>query len=101
MPQARESWEEVGKILEGLGLKLKVHAEQARAEVDGARLDDALQQAGASTKKAFEALENAVRDPAVQEDVRRAAGALSDAVSNTFAEIAAQVRGSRTGDGQP
>jgi len=40
-------------------------------------------------------LGEAVRDPAIKDDVRKAAASLSDAVSNTFAEIGAQLRGHR------
>ena len=96
MTEARQSWDEVGEILEGLGLKLKMHAEAARAELDGEKLDDALREAGDSARRAFEALENAVRDPAVKEDLRRAATAFSDALSNTFAEVTAQIRSRRS-----
>ena len=95
MAQARQSWDEVGEILEALGLKLKMHAEAARAELDGDKLDEALREIGARTKRAFETLEGAVRDPAIQEDVRRAASAFSDAVSNTFAEVTAQLKSRR------
>jgi hypothetical protein len=96
MTDARQSWDEVGEILEGLGLKLKMHAEAARAELDGEKLDEALKEAGDSAKRAFEALENVVRDPAVKDDLRRAATAFSDALSNTFSEVAAQVRSRRS-----
>ncbi len=93
MTDARQSWEEVGKVLEGLGLKLKMHAESARDEAGDSEIGDALKDAAAKVDSAFDALGNAVRDPAVKEDVKRAASALSDAIANTFSEAARNIRG--------
>jgi hypothetical protein len=93
MPDARESWDEVGKVLEGLGLKLKMHLEGARDNVEGKEVGDALKAAASAVDGAFDALGNAVRDPAVKDDVRRAASALSDAVSNTFSELSRNIQG--------
>ena len=95
MTPAKESWREVGDILDGLGLKLKVHFEKAQSEVEGEHVRDAVEAAGAGVQRAFDALGEAVRDPAIKEDVRRAAASLSDAVSNTFAELGDQLRGHR------
>ena len=93
MADARESWDEVGKVLEGLGLKLKMHLENARDSVDGEQLGDALKSAAATVDSAFDAVGNAVRDPAVKEDVRRAGAALSDAIATTFSEVSRNIRG--------
>jgi hypothetical protein len=93
MADANESWKEVGNVLDGLGLKLKMHFERAQEGVEGERVRDAVEAAGAGIQRAFDALGDAVRDPAIQEDVRRAARSLSDAVSNTFAELGNQFRG--------
>jgi len=95
MTPAQDSWREVGQILDGLGLKLKVHFEKAQSELEGERVRDAVEAAGAGVQQAFDALGEAVRDPAIKDDVRKAAASLSDAVSNTFAEIGAQFRGRR------
>lgn len=95
MTEAQESWREVGKVLEGLGLKLKMHFEKAQGEIDSQRLHDAVEAAGAGVQKAFDALGEAVRDPAIKNDVRQAAVSLSDAISNTFSEIGAQLRSRR------
>jgi len=95
MTDAQESWREVGKTLEGLGLKLKMHLERAQGEMEGERFRDALDAAGAGVQKAFDALGEAVRDPAIKDDVRQAATSLSDAIANTFSEIGNQLRGRR------
>jgi Flp pilus assembly pilin Flp len=95
MSEAQESWREVGKVLDGLGLKLKMHFERAQEEVERERFRDALDAAGAGVQKAFDALGEAVRDPAIRDDVRQAATSLSEAVSNTFSELGAQLRNRR------
>jgi hypothetical protein len=97
MPDARQSWEEVGKVLDGLGLKIKMHAEKARDE-SGAELGDALKQAAATIDGALDALGKAVRDEAVRDDVRRFGSALSDAIGNTFNEATRNIRGGRHTD---
>jgi hypothetical protein len=83
MAQPQDSWTEVGKVFEGLALKIKLHFEEAQgaAEDVGRGLDAARM----GVERAFEALGDAVRDPAIKDDVRSAAAALSDAVSNTLA----------------
>ena len=95
MADAQESWREVGKTLDGLGLKLKMHFEKAQEDFDSDRIRDAVEAAGADVQRAFDALGEAVRDPAIKEDVRRAASSLSDAVANTFAEFGKQLRRGR------
>ena len=95
MSEAQESWREVGKVLDGLGLKLKVHFERAQEDVDGERFRDALDAAGANVQKAFDALGEAVRDEAIKNDVRQAATSLSDAIATTFSELGAQLRNRR------
>src|SRR3954447_15429494 len=98
MPDARHSWEEVGKVLDGLGLKLKMHAEKARDEAAGAELGDALKQAASTIDGAMDALGEAVRDQAIREDVRRFGSALSDAIGNTLNEAARNIRGGQHPD---
>ena len=95
MTEAQESWREVGKTLDGLGLKLKMHFEKAQEDFDSEKFRDALDAAGTGVQKAFDALGEAVRDPAIKDDVRQAATSLSDAIANTFSEMRSQLRGRR------
>ena len=95
MAGAQESWREVGKVLDGLGLKLKTHFESAQSDIDSERFRDAIDAAGAGVQKAFDALGEAIRDPAIKQDVRNAASSLSDAIANTFSEVSANIRGRR------
>jgi len=93
--QPEDSWTEVGKVLEGLALKIKLHGEEAHGAADD--IGRGLDAARAGVERAFEALGDAVRDPAVKEDVRRAAASLSDAVANTLAAARARNEAKKAG----
>jgi len=126
MADAKQAWDEVGAMFGGLGLKLKMHFEQARSAEDAAEASSAEPDAGPSATETtgagptgaeedragpegpelkaalrkladaldgtFDAVGNAVRDPAVKEDVRDIGRALSDAFSATFAEVSDDLR---------
>ncbi len=84
-------WNEVGSLLNGLGLKLKLHAEQAAGE-EKAIVSDAVRSLSDSLENAFEALRNASKDPAIKEDVRNVAQTLSGAVSSTLSGLGSDIR---------
>jgi phage terminase Nu1 subunit (DNA packaging protein) len=84
-------WNDVGSLLNGLGLKLKLHAEQAAGE-DKALVSDAMHSLGESLENAFEALKNASKDPAIAEDIRNVAQSLSGAVSSTLSGVGDDIR---------
>jgi sensor histidine kinase regulating citrate/malate metabolism len=84
-------WNEVGSLLNGLGLKLKLHAEQAAGE-EKEIVSDAVRSLGDSLENAFEALRSAAKDPAIQADVRNVAQSLSGAVSSTLSGIGSDIR---------
>jgi hypothetical protein len=84
-------WNNVGSLLNGLGLKLKLHAEQTAGE-DKALVSDAMRSLGDSLENAFEALKNASKDPAIAEDIRNVAQSLSGAVSSTLSGVGDDIR---------
>jgi hypothetical protein len=84
-------WSEVGSLLNGLALKLKLHAEQAAGE-EKVIVSDALRALGDSLENAFDALRNAAKDPAIKEDVRNVAQSLSGAVSSTLSGLGSDLR---------
>ena len=84
------SWDEIGNKLNGLGLKLKLHVEQASAEDH--EITTALQNLTTSIEAAFEGLRNAAKDPGVKDDVRDVGASLSQAISKTFVEAGADIR---------
>jgi hypothetical protein len=93
MADTKQAWSEVADRFGELGLKLKLHYEQA----GGARPDEATKKAleglRASVDDAFDAVGNAVKDPALKDDARDVARALRDALSTTFAEASEDLRG--------
>jgi hypothetical protein len=92
MADIKTAWAEVGDRFGELGLKLKLHYEQAGGQTDDGEMRKALEELRASVDSAFDAVGNAVKDPAVKQDARDVAGALRDALSTTFAEASEDLR---------
>ena len=103
MSPSAERWNEADKAMESLGLKLKLHYEQQRDEVDATTVaaDDAqdkeavetaMAKLGVALQDAFDALATASRDDAVREDVKKVGRTVSDALSVSFAEVSDDVR---------
>ena len=86
MTNAQQRWKDLGDQLEALGLKLKLHVEQATSEVDD-DVRDGLAKAGKAIEDVFDALGEAVDDDAVRSDAREAGRRLLDAVNATFSEV--------------
>ena len=115
MAESKAAWDQVGQEFRALGRQVKQHyEEQSRPEGSGAplrgslvdqegreetaepraegpsadrrKVDEALQKLTDSLEQAFSALGDAVRDPKVGEQTKKAAGSLSDALNATFAE---------------
>ena len=59
---------------------------------DRRKVDDALQKLTESLDQAFSALGDAVRDPQVGEQTKKAASSLSDALNVTFSEVSERFR---------
>jgi len=93
MTDTKQAWSEVADRFGELGLKLKLHLEQASDTlVDDRSLRHALEDLRDSVDDAFDAVGNAVKDPAVKEDARDTARALREALSTTFAEASDDLR---------
>jgi hypothetical protein len=88
---ASEDWKSVAESMNGLAMKLKLHFEQAAAE-PAEDVRSAMESLGGKVEAAFDALQTAVKDPAVRADVKNAAGEFRDALTNTFAEVSGQLR---------
>jgi hypothetical protein len=115
MAESKAAWDQVGQEFRALGRQVKQHyEEQSRSEGSGAplrgslvdqegreetaepraegpsadrrKVDEALQKLTDSLEQAFSALGDAVRDPKVGEQTKKAAGSLSDALNATGAE---------------
>jgi hypothetical protein len=103
MAESKAHWDQVGEEFRALGRQVKQHydrreaqgqesKEQAAPSADRRKVDDALQKLTEALDQAFSALGDAVRDPQVGEQTRKAAGSLSDALTATFAEASERFR---------
>ena len=104
MAESKAAWDRVGEDFKALGRQVKQHYDQrprperpqAAAGQDQAadrrKVDDALQKLTEALDQAFTALGDAVRDPRVGEQSKRAATSLSDALTATFAEASERFR---------
>jgi len=111
MAENKAAWDKVGEDFRALGRQVKQHYDQRpRPEgpgepqggapesregtppADRRKVDEALQKLTESLEQAFSALGDAVRDPQVGEQTRKAAGSLSDALTATFAEAGERFR---------
>jgi hypothetical protein len=94
---AREDWEDVGSKLTGLGLKLKMHFEQAAKEgrpVDEDKVKESLHKVGDAIGQTFTALGAASQDDAVIQDVKDAGRSMIEALDSTFSELGDRFRSS-------
>ena len=101
MAESKAAWDRVGEDFKALGRQVKQHYDQrprpgteveqgqegqAAPAADRRKVDDALQRLTESLDQAFSALGDAVRDPKVGEQTKKAATSLSDALTATFSE---------------
>lgn len=91
--EVRDAWGKVGDELAGLGLKLKLHAQQEFSDDDLKESDAALERLGEALDAAAEAVQNAAEDPAVREDLVETGRRLVDALSVTMTEATKPFRG--------
>jgi hypothetical protein len=113
MAESKAAWDKVGEDFRVLGRQIKQHydqrprpgtemeeapegqqsqAGQGPPASDRRKVDDALEKLRDSLDQAFSALGDAVRDPQVGEQTKKAAGSLSDALNATFAEASERFR---------
>ncbi|HEX7745565.1 MAG TPA: hypothetical protein VF462_09925 [Micromonosporaceae bacterium] len=88
MDNRQTTWTELSDRLEALGLKLKLHLEQA---TDG-ELSGALATLRQKVEDAFEATGRAVKDEAVRTDVREVGRLVADAVATGLNRVGDDVR---------
>ena len=116
MAESKAAWDQVGQEFRALGRQVKQTYEESRSETekpgeplrgslvdkegpeetaepraegpppDRRKVDEALQKLTESLDQAFSALGDAVRDPQVGEQTKKAATSLSDALTATFSE---------------
>ena len=122
MAESKAAWDQVGQEFRALGRQVKQRYEESRPEkpepgaplrgslvdkegpeetaepradgqpADRGKVDDTLKKLTESLDQAFSALGEAVRDPQVGEQTKKAASSLSDALNATFAEASERFR---------
>jgi hypothetical protein len=103
MAESKANWDQVGEDFRALGRQVKQHYDQRprpgevqesqeAPAADRRKVDEALEKLRDSLEQAFSALGEAVRDPQVGEQTKKAAGSLSDALTATFAEASERFR---------
>ena len=96
MAESKAAWDRVGEDFKALGRQVKQHYDQTQGQgqqaTDRRKVDDALQKLTEALDQAFTALGDAVRDPQVGEQTKKAASSLSDALNATFAEAGERFR---------
>ncbi len=90
--EVKQAWAKVGDELAGLGLKLKLHAEQELSDDDVREADDALERGGEALDAVVDAVQHAAGDPAVREDLAEAGRHLKSALSVTLTEATRPLR---------
>ena len=107
MAESKAAWDKVGEDFKVLGRQVKQHYDQRprpgteveqgqegqpAPAADRRKVDEALEKLRDSLEQAFSALGDAVRDPQVGEQTKKAASSLSDALNATFAEASERFR---------
>jgi hypothetical protein len=97
MADSKQAWDEVNQSFTALGRRLKQHYDQqtgagGAATADRRAVEDALRKLADSLDQAFTSVGNAVRDPGVQQDARKAGASLGEALSRTFSEVSDDLR---------
>lgn len=86
----KQAWSETGERLNALGLKLKLHFEQASgsgADTEREEVASAVERLTEVVREAFDAIGRAAKDPAVRDDVKGVGEALGSALSSSLSEF--------------
>jgi hypothetical protein len=93
MTDTKQAWSQVADEFSGLGLKLKMHFEQAaEAHADDESVKKALDGLRDAVDRTFTAVGNAAKDRSVKEDVLDVGRSLREALAATFAEVSEDLR---------
>ena len=86
MTTRTDDWTKVSDAIDSLALKLELHFESVTGDSKAAA-KTAVDEVGDAVERSFDALRNAVEDPAVKDDVRDVATSLRTAVCNTLSSL--------------
>jgi hypothetical protein len=87
MTDARTAWADVCDRLDGLALKLRLHAEEELAEDEHPAGDGPWSRLRGAAGELGDAVEDAASDPAVRQDLRDLVSALETATTTTARQL--------------
>jgi len=94
MPESKAKWDEVGDRFNDLAHKMKdrYDANASFGDAQKEEVQDALHKMGDALDAGFTALGDALRDPALRDDLKHAGVAIADALAATFNDVADEIR---------
>jgi hypothetical protein len=93
MSETKAAWDEVGNRFSNLAghVKDQFDARTAEGGPDSAQVDDAVRTLVRAVDHAFTAIGDTLRDPALRDDLKHAATAMSDAIATTFRDVSDRI----------
>jgi DNA-binding ferritin-like protein len=96
----KQAWNEVGERFSSLGKRLannyKTGSDDASTKETQSKVEEVVREIGNQLGRAFDAVDETVRDQGTREDLKGAFNALGTAISSTVDEAAGAVRGRAT-----
>lgn len=97
MSASKESWNEVGDRFTAVGKRLAGHYDKrgdgASAKETQHKVEEVVREIGNQLGRAFEAVDDTMRDDAARQDLKQAFNALGTAISSTVEDAATAFRG--------
>ncbi len=97
MSDPKQAWNEVGERFSSLGKRLannyKTGSDDASTKETQRKVEEVVREIGNQLGRAFDAVDETVRDQGAREDLKGAFNALGTAISSTVDEAAGAVRG--------
>ncbi|HEX3301102.1 MAG TPA: hypothetical protein VHW68_13480 [Actinomycetota bacterium] len=97
MSTSKDAWNEVGDRFTAVGKRLAGHYDK-RSDGGSAndtqhKVEEVVREIGNQLGRAFEAVDDTVRDDAARQDLKQAFNALGSAISSTVEDAATAIRG--------
>lgn len=97
MSTSKDAWNEVGDRFTAVGKRLAGHYDKrtggGSADDTQHKVEEVVREIGNQLGRAFEAVDDTVRDDAARQDLKQAFNALGSAISSTVEDAATVIRG--------
>lgn len=96
MSTSKDAWNEVGDRFTAVGKRLAGHYDKRNdgsAKDTQHKVEEVVREIGNQLGRAFEAVDDTVRDDAARQDLKQAFNALGSAISSTVEDAATAIRG--------